>query len=617
MLKKHTLKTISILLIATFVFSFVQTQNITKVSACKTNYSEYHDDWVIRNNANFYEDYEAIEEGEESKVHIIAFRGNTQKVTIPKTINDKPVETISLSAFDDTNVTDIEIPDNITHINTDSFSQKLRNINVSAQNKNFSSENGILFNKKKTAIIKYPSGKTAKSYIIPNTVRTINIYTFYGASNLETITIPKSVKNMKAVNAKYKDTIGQTFYGCSKLKSIKVDSANTSFSSRNGILYNKKRTILIKYPARKTQKTFKVPNSVKTIRTYAFDGTKNLRKLTISKNVENIQQGGWVLSFSDTYLERIDVDSKNKKYSSKNGVLYNKKKTKMLYYPTRSKRKSYKMPNSVEYVEREGFTNNKRLQTITLSNNLKVLHFENKNFPALKNIHVNRKNKKLSSKNGVLYNKKKTNLMVYPQGKTQKTFTIPKTVKLIDDTFSNNSKLQNFKVEKNSKWFSVSNGVLLDKDRTTLVKYPNGNKRKTYTTPTSVRIIKYNAFTNANNLVTINITKNVDDLEEENYFACCSVLINCMKLQNIKVSSQNTEYTDIDGVLYYKDRTTLLSYPRGRTQKSYTLPNETTRMMDFLQNHKHLKTIISTNEQAFEHFVYEKHNNKIEYQQKA
>ena len=79
---------------------------------------------------------------------------------------------------------------------------KIKNIVAPSNSVNFSSDNGILFNKDKTKIEFYPGGgvRTESSYTIPSSVTEIAPYAFYWATGdttgLWTITIPASVKKI-------------------------------------------------------------------------------------------------------------------------------------------------------------------------------------------------------------------------------------------------------------------------------------------------------------------------------------------------------------------------------------------------------------------------------------
>jgi len=83
---------------------------------------------------------------------------------------------------------------------------------------NYSSENGVLFDKSKTTLICYPRGKTVDTYIVPNSVTTIGWDAFYACTSLISITIPNSVT-----------TIGDAaFRDCSSLTSITIPNSVTT-----------------------------------------------------------------------------------------------------------------------------------------------------------------------------------------------------------------------------------------------------------------------------------------------------------------------------------------------------------------------------------------------------
>ncbi len=106
---------------------------------------------------------------------------------------------------------EIHLYDKVKTIESQVFNgnKKLHTIKVSNGNSKFCSENGVLFDKDKTKLIKYPVGKKAVAYEIPNSVKEIEEYAFL-YSNLEYITIPNSVKKI---------SLG-AFLSSKKLKSI-------------------------------------------------------------------------------------------------------------------------------------------------------------------------------------------------------------------------------------------------------------------------------------------------------------------------------------------------------------------------------------------------------------
>ncbi|MDD5793040.1 MAG: hypothetical protein PUD22_10690 [Erysipelotrichaceae bacterium] len=54
----------------------------------------------------------------------------------------------------------------------------------------------------------------------------------------------------------------QAFCDCTSLTSINVDNENQYYCSVDGVLFSKDKTVLIKYPAGSTLKTYSIPNSV-------------------------------------------------------------------------------------------------------------------------------------------------------------------------------------------------------------------------------------------------------------------------------------------------------------------------------------------------------------------
>ena len=121
-------------------------------------------------------------------------------------------------------LTSITIPSSVTSIGMSVFigCAALTSINVDSGNTNYSSDNGILFNKDKTAIICHPEGKTESSYDIPNSVTSIERNAFCGCRTLTSINIPNSVTHIKRV----------AFQNCTSLSSITIPESVTEIEDR-------------------------------------------------------------------------------------------------------------------------------------------------------------------------------------------------------------------------------------------------------------------------------------------------------------------------------------------------------------------------------------------------
>lgn len=83
--------------------------------------------------------------------------------------------------------------------------------------------------------------------------------------------------------------------------------------------------------------------------------------------------------------------------------------------------------------------------------------------------------------------------------------------------------------------------------------------------PNSVTAIGDYAFVSCVDLTSISIPASVASIGE-------SAFANCESLTEINISSNNSNYMSVDGVLFNKDMTTLIQYPAGKTEPSYTVP---------------------------------------------
>ena len=105
-----------------------------------------------------------------------------------------------------------------------------------------------------------------------------------------------------------------------------------------------------------------------------------------------------------------------------------------------------------------------------------------------------------------------------------------------------------------------------------ITKIPHGifykcEKLNSIDIPESVTIIENSAFMYCKGLEELTLGKEIDLIESGSTF------LGCEKLTVINVSEENLKYISIDGILYDKQKTTLIQYPMNKKDNSYIMPD--------------------------------------------
>lgn len=215
------------------------------------------------------------------------------------------VNTIGSGAFEGCRLTSIEIPAGVTHIEDTYFcrcSYELTELKVDAGNRNYSTEDGILYDKDKKTLLTCPGGKVG-NIEIPAGVTNIAGFSFTSCHELRNIRIPSSVTsigdaafNLLRVNiiiptevtyiAESAISSGATIYG-------KEGSYAQTYAAEHNIEFSTEQSgfdikdgVLVKYIGMDTEVV--IPTGVTSIGNGAFAGNRELTSVTIPNGVTSI-----------------------------------------------------------------------------------------------------------------------------------------------------------------------------------------------------------------------------------------------------------------------------------------------------------------------------------------
>ena len=360
-------------------------------SGCNINLSGYeyntYDDHVEITSCNVYKDKIIIPSEYKGKPvtsigkHAFSSRLFTHTITIPDSVTEIGDEAffncdhlVSINIPDSVisigdqafsmcqSLKEFSIPKSVAHIGGDVFDDdvNLTNIFLAPDNQSFTLEDGILYNKDKTELIFYPAGKTEDTFTIPSTVKSIREGAFCGRDNIKTIVLPEGLTQIKE----------SAFQDCTNLNDIPIPDSviyigdyafeNTAWlknQTQKFVVINNR--FLIDFNG--SEDELVIPNGIASvsINKPGLD-LEYIRILSIPISVIYISPG--VLNLS---LYQFRVESGNPAFSSKDTVLYNNDKTKLVRYPSGVTTNHFTVIDSVETIGENAFKNCK-MKKITL-----------------------------------------------------------------------------------------------------------------------------------------------------------------------------------------------------------------------------------------------------------
>ena len=210
------------------------------------------------------------------------------------------------------NLENISIPKSVISIGEDAFSAcAIKNVYIKDLTAYISCQYGDSYSVPGSAEVNVYLNNDLIEYLeIPNGVETIADCLFYGWTNLKSVKMSESVKNIGA----------QAFRSCSNLKNVVLNDGLTSLKASTFEDCGSLSSIII-------------PEGIVTIGNYAFGDCKNLKNITIPKTVTVIDKYafGYCDNLDDVFYNGSE-DDWNKIYIATGNDALSNAKRKAIYY---------------------------------------------------------------------------------------------------------------------------------------------------------------------------------------------------------------------------------------------------------------------------------------------
>lgn len=339
------------------------------------------------------------------------------------------------------------------------------------------------------------------------------------------------------------------FYGKTTIEAFSVSGSNDAFKSDKGIIYSKDGTKLLHYPPARAVDTVTVSGGIKELGDYAFANCEKLQKAVLPGGLTSIGAhafDGCDILYNVQLPEGITTIGDYAFYECKSLSTFKLPSTLLKIGANAFNYcisvKNITMPDSVKEIGDSAFFYCKSLTNVTLPKSLEKYGY--KVFTMcnlLKELNITSQNKMYKSVDGVLYSADGTTLVDYPDGKTNKDIVISEGVKSI----------------RAYAFYKEYNGDNSKKDDIIQSVDLNG-----------VTSIGENAFSNRHLIPKIDLPDSVTSFSPTAFY-------NCMGIKAFNTSANNSAYVSVDGVLYSKDKKTLVAYPIAKENTSFVIPEGT------------------------------------------
>ena len=248
--------------------------------------------------------------------------------------------------------------------------------------------------------------QSIEEVVLPESLVSLGGDTFYNCKNLRKVTIPVDVEEIA----------NNPFAGCPLLS---LDNKSKHFKLIDGVLFDKKKTILIYYAISKKNETYKIPSSVQIIGKHSFFLADNLKTVFIPKSVIKLENN----PFSG--CSKLEVVNKSPYINIINKVIYNRFKTSVLGCINSIEAEELNLL-PIKSIGRNSFWNCKGIKKIILSSTLKQIGYNP--FVGCSDIHFESRSSEYVVYDDILFDKNKNKIVCFPAWKAVGKVTIPESV---------------------------------------------------------------------------------------------------------------------------------------------------------------------------------------------
>ncbi len=357
-------------------------------------------------------------------------------------------------------------------------------------------------------------------------LKSLDMYAF-SSSSIKTVYIPKDTTVLwGSVDAMIEDVI--------------IHPDHSIYQEIDDLIYSKDGTILYYIPNIIDQDSLIIPEGVTTIGYRAAEDQQNVKAIHLPSSLKTIE----IIAFSESQIETV-VFSDDAELEVIQPFAFYQTNLKSVQLPdtlksigeqafAKSSLESIQLSASLESIGERAFAETRKLMEIEIPELVITIgyaafyhstlehivflgnetHLNSDIFVHtfhLKSIEIPTTHPLFLSDDGILYDKQQTTLIHYPYQHPQTTFQLPITLSKIESRAFDYALIERFEASFNPH-FKTIDGVLFDSDGKTLIKYPSQRKELTYQIPYGVISVESYAFSRTNHLETLIVSSSVTHL---------------------------------------------------------------------------------------------------------